>query len=413
VSAGHPAGRGLRPGTVIAGYRIEALISRTAMATVFRAHDERLGRTVALKVLAPTLANDRQFRARFLRESHATAITDHPHVIPVFEAGEAAGVLFIAMRFVRGGDVRGRLSKLGPFAPAMVVNLVSQAASALDAAHARGLVHRDVKPGNLLLEFGAEMGRPDHIYLSDFGLSKISLAAGTRTPLTAAGQVIGTLDYMAPEQIDGGPLDGRADQYGLACTAYELLCGAPPFGDRPDTALMRAHRSEAPPPVTSRRTGLPAAADAVFARALAKAPGERYGSCGEFAEALRAAIGRRRSRPDPRAPAPAGVASDVASQLAGPPGTTPPEAASYPSTAPTVVRRQPAAAPKEASSIYSQETEERAIPRPAPRGPGGEQDRAPAPAEPQHRRRLFSRRGEHARGGRGTPGPGPGQVQGS
>jgi serine/threonine protein kinase len=423
VRSGDAAGSELGPGSVIAGYRIEAQISHGGMATVFRAHDERLGRTVALKILAPELASDREFRARFVRESRATAITDHPHVIPVFEAGQAGGVLFIAMRFVRGGDLGRQLSKVGPLPPDSVANYVSQAASALDAAHMHGLVHRDVKPGNLLLDVGHDSGTPDHLYLSDFGLSKNSLTAGTRTALTAAGQVIGTLDYMAPEQIDGRPIGGRADQYGLACTAYELLCGTPPFGECPDTALMRAHRSASPPPLTSRRHDLPAGADAVFARSLAKAANDRFRSCGDFAAALRVALSRGPGRPVRQDPAArAGPIPGTASQAADPRPITPPVAAPYPSTAPTIVRRNPAAlrhtpsgsardpaanrqvptgSARETSSIYTQRTEQHETPTLAPAKPAGESEEA----QPGRRRRWFGRRGHRSSGGTGAGAP--------
>ncbi len=412
------------PGSVIAGYRIEALVSHGGMATVFRAHDGRLGRTVALKILAPELAIDHKFRARFMRESRATAITDHPHVIPVFEAGEARGVLFIAMRFVPGGDLRSQLSKFGPLAPEAVVTIASQAASALDAAHKHGLVHRDVKPGNLLLDVGNDTGMLDHLYLADFGLSKNSLAADTGTVLTVAGQVIGTLDYMAPEQIDGRSIDGRADQYGLACSAYELLCGTPPFGECPDAALIRAHRSAPPPPVTSRRHDIPAGADAVFARALAKVPRDRFRSCGDFAAALRAVFSFDASVPHRQVPAPrAEQRPGAASQAASPRLITPPVTAPYPSTAPTIVRRgpaairqphaaagqasaasakDPAASAKESSSIYTQQTEQHVTPRAAPGRPVSEQARPPEEAQPRARRRWFGRRRHRGAAGTGS-----------
>src|ERR1017187_2769602 len=194
------------------------------MAVVFRARDERLHRLVALKVLAPALARDGEFRQRFIRESRAAAAVDDPHIIPVFEAGEAAGALFIAMRFVPGGDVSGRARGTGPLPAARAAAIVSPVASALDAAHASGLVHRDVKPANMLLD--VRPGRPDHVYLADFGLSKEALSSGG---LTRSGQVLGTLNYCAPEQIEGKAVDGRTDQYGLACAAFEMLTGAPPF----------------------------------------------------------------------------------------------------------------------------------------------------------------------------------------
>jgi serine/threonine-protein kinase len=255
------------------------------MAVVFRARDERLGRLVALKILGPGLAADEDFRRRFIREWRAAAAVDDPHIIPVHQAGEAAGVLFIAMRYVPGGDVRTLLRRSGPLSPARAAAIISPVASALDAAHAAGLVHRDVKPANMLVD--VRPGRPDHVYLSDFGLSKGTLSAG----LTGSGQFLGTPGYSAPEQIRGRPVDGRADQYALACTAFELLGGAAVFPRDEILAVMYAHLSEPPPRLTARRPGTPAAADAVFARALAKEPAGRYSSCREFADALCGAFG--------------------------------------------------------------------------------------------------------------------------
>src|ERR1017187_5316569 len=282
---------GLGAGSQIAGYRLEEQVGRGGMAVVFRARDERLGRLVALKILAPALAADEAFRQRFVRESRAAAAVDDPHIVPVFEAGEAKtgehrGVLFIAMRYVPGGDVRALMRRTGPLPPGRAVWIISQVASALDAAHAAGLVHRDVKPANMLVD--ARAGRPDHVYLSDFGLSKGTLAA---SELTGAGQFLGTVDYISPEQIEGKPVDGRAEEYALACAAFELRAGAPPFRRDEAMAVMYAQLSEPPPLLASRRPGLPPAADQVFARALAKVPEDRYASCREFAEALRVAFG--------------------------------------------------------------------------------------------------------------------------
>ncbi|HUD39346.1 MAG TPA: serine/threonine-protein kinase [Streptosporangiaceae bacterium] len=281
---------GFGPGSRIAGYLLEEQIGQGGMAVVFRAHDERLDRTVALKILAPALAADEAFRQRFIRESRAAAAVDDPHIIPVFEAGEAGGVLFIAMRYVRGGDVKSMAGELGPLPPGRVVEITRQVASALDAAHARGLVHRDVKPANMLLDSRAVIGRPDHIYLSDFGLSKAALQA---TGLTGTGTFLGTLDYISPEQIEGKPVDGRADEYALACAAFELITGRPPFQRDDAMAIMYAQLSEPAPPVTSRRPDVPYAVNDVFARALAKAPSDRYPTCTDFADALRDAFGIR------------------------------------------------------------------------------------------------------------------------
>src|SRR6185437_7465132 len=203
-------------GALVAGYRLEEQIGRGGMAVVYRAHDLRLERDVAMKILAPALAQDEAFRQRFIRESRAAAAVDDAHIIPVYEAGDASGILFIAMRFVRGGDVRSLVDREGPLAPAKATEIISQVSSALDAAHARGLVHRDVKPANMLLEASPDRDRPDHVYLADFGLTKAALGAPA-SGLTATGQFLGTLDYVAPEQIEGRPVDGRTDLYALAC----------------------------------------------------------------------------------------------------------------------------------------------------------------------------------------------------
>src|SRR5215475_6760683 len=280
-----PPGR-LAPGSLLAGYRVEEEIGRGGMAVVYRAYDDHLDRRVALKVLAPDLARDEVFRARFIQESRIAAATEHPNIIPVYSAGEADGVLYIAMRYVPDGDVRALIDRVGPLPPARACALIAQAASALDAAHARGLVHRDVKPTNMLLEISPRTSRPDHLYLSDFGLAKPSAAA---TGLTATGQFFGTVDYVAPEQIQGEPLDGRTDQYALACTAFEMLSGSPPFRRENMMAVISAQLSEPPPPLSARVPGLPAAADQVIARALAKSPADRYERCLDFAEALLAA----------------------------------------------------------------------------------------------------------------------------
>jgi DNA-binding beta-propeller fold protein YncE len=289
-------------GSRIAGYRLEEQIGRGGMAVVYRAHEARLDRNVALKILAPRLAADEAFQKRFIRESRIAAAVDHPNIIPVFDAGEADGVLYIAMRFVHGPDVRTLLDTEGALPAARAVDIITQVASALDAAHARGLVHRDVKPGNMLLDTTAGGGRQDHVYLSDFGLGKQTLEELGQSGLTAQGQFLGTLDYMAPEQVEGGRVDGRADQYALACAAFELLSGAPPFRRDAGMAVVWAKLSESPPLLSTRRTGLPGAVDAVLSRAMAKDPAGRYRTCGEFATALRDACGLGPAAPRPLAP---------------------------------------------------------------------------------------------------------------
>ena len=273
----------LVPGSQLAGYVIEEQIGAGGMAVVFRARDAMLGRLAALKVLSPALAADQEFRARFLRESQAVASVEEPHIIPVYGAGEVDGVLYIATKFVSGGDLADVLQRAGgALEPGRAATFIEQVASALDAAHAAGLVHRDVKPGNILVE--VVPGRGEHAYLSDFGLSKRAMAV---SGLTATGTFLGTPDYCAPEQIRGLPVDGRCDQYSLACMAFALLTGNLPFR-RPETmATLFAHLNDPVPPLSRYRSGLPPGTDAVLARGLAKEPQDRYGRCGEFAAALR------------------------------------------------------------------------------------------------------------------------------
>jgi serine/threonine-protein kinase len=278
---------GLAPGSHIAGYRIEEQIGRGGMAVVYRATDVRLNRSVALKILAPELVSDDAFRQRFIREMRSAAAVDHPNIVPVFDAGEADGALFIAMRYVSGQDVRTLLDSERTLAPARVVHLIAQVASALDDAHAGGLVHRDVKPGNMLISAMPGSDQPDHVYLSDFGLSKEAFSSS----LTMTGQFLGTLDYMAPEQVEGHPIDGRADQYALACTAFEMLAGAPPFQRDAGLAVLWAQLSEPAPSLLALRPDLPTAVDQVIGRALAKSPADRFANCAAFAAALRAACG--------------------------------------------------------------------------------------------------------------------------
>lgn len=278
----------LRVGSRIANYRIEERIGEGGMGSVFRARDERLGRQVALKVLNGRFADDREGRLRFVRESKAAAAVDHPNIIPVFEADQYSGYLFIAMRYARGGDVRSQLAKDAALSPSRVAAIVTAMSSALDAAHAEGLVHRDVKPANMLLDSASD---PDsHVYLTDFGITTLN-----SDPDSAWGQgvVAGTAGYMAPETVQAELVDGRADQFGLACAAFEMLSGALPFmtPDSSDMAATFARIVGAPTPrLSERRPGLPTAVDDVFYQALAKDPSARYPTCGQFAAALSAAL---------------------------------------------------------------------------------------------------------------------------
>ena len=274
------------PGSRIAGYLIEEQVGSGGMAVVFRARDEVLGRLAALKVLSPGLAADQEFRSRFLRESRAIASVDEPHIVPVYSAGEAGGVLYIATRYVAGGDLASLLRRHGgPLPTDRVASLITQVAAALDAAHAIGLVHRDVKPGNILIE--NIPGRPEQAYLSDFGLTKVTSGA---TSISVTGMFMGTPDYCAPEQITGRPVDGRTDQYALACVAYNILTGTVPYQREETIATLFAHVRDPVPSARARRADLSPAVDAVLGRAMAKEQQDRYASCGEFAAGLGEAL---------------------------------------------------------------------------------------------------------------------------
>jgi class 3 adenylate cyclase/tetratricopeptide (TPR) repeat protein/predicted Ser/Thr protein kinase len=268
-------------GTEVAGYRVKSRIGRGGMGVVYRAEDVRLGRPVALKVLAPELAADEAFRERFLRESRHAASLDHPHVVPIYEAGSAGDALFIAMRFVDGIDLGKLVGQEGPLGPDRAVAIVKQVAAALDAAHRQGLVHRDVKPANILLT------DEDHVYLTDFGLS--TLAGATRN-VTQPGQFLGSVDYVSPEQIDGKRAGPRADLYALGCVIVECLTGETAYPRDSDLAVLWAHVKDEPPSVAARRPGLPAALDDVVAQALAKDPAERFDSCADLVVAAAAAL---------------------------------------------------------------------------------------------------------------------------
>ena len=271
----------LQVGSELAGYRIDSLLGRGGMSVVYLAEDLRLKRKVALKLLAAGLAGDESFRNRFLRESEMAASIDHPNIVPIYEAGRTGDLLFIAMRYVEGRDLKERLGH-GRLDPGDAVGILAQVASALDASHARGLVHRDVKPSNVLLDAGARPDGSDHAYLADFGLTK---RVSEKTGAGDDGHLMGTIDYVAPEQIAGGEIDGRADVYSLGCVLYECLIGQPPFRRESEIGVVFAHLEMEPPAPSAQRPELPAALDAVIARALAKEPDARYPTCREFARA--------------------------------------------------------------------------------------------------------------------------------
>ncbi|HSL66136.1 MAG TPA: serine/threonine-protein kinase [Gaiellaceae bacterium] len=273
-----------RPGHAVAGFRLERVLGRGGMSVVYIATDERLGRQIALKLLAPQLSEDERFRERFLRESRIAASLDHSGIVPIYDAGEADGHLYIAMRYVEGTSLKALLRDEGALDAARAVDLVAQIAGALDYAHARGLVHRDVKPANALI---AREGGSEHVYLADFGLTK---QATSQSGLTETGQFLGTADYTAPEQIERKPVDRRADVYSLGCVLYECLTGEPPFRSDSLMGVLWAHVSAPPPRPSEGRPDVPRALDEVVARAMAKAPADRFGTAQELAAAARAAM---------------------------------------------------------------------------------------------------------------------------
>ena len=261
-------------------YRLIGELGRGGMGVVYRAEHEHLGRVVALKLLTPDLANSEGFRERFTRESRLAASLEHPNVVPVYDAGEVNGTLYLAMRFVSGTDLAAVLAQQGRLDAATTVAVLRDVAQALDAAHARGLVHRDVKPANVLIE-------DRRCYLTDFGLTK---SVAEKTALTQTGQFLGTIDYVAPEQIEGKPLDGRADVYALGCMLHQCLTGSTPYPRDSQVAVIYAHLQEPPPRPCEQRPDLPAGIDTVVARAMAKQPEERYGTPGELAAAAEEAL---------------------------------------------------------------------------------------------------------------------------
>lgn len=266
----------LDPGTEIAGYRVQSLIARGGMGVVYRALDVQLSRPVALKLLAPELAANEKFRQRFVRESRLAASVDHPNILPVYGAGEWSGLLYIAMRYVRGTDVKAELDARGQLPLPEALRILTDTAAALDAAHEAGLVHRDVKPGNILLS-DDRTDSHRHVYLTDFGLTKRATSA---TGVTTAGHFLGTLDYVAPEQIRGEDVDGRADVYALACVAYTLLTGHPPFDHDDDSAQLWAHIVEEPPRISAEQPELPSAVELAILAGMAKQREDRPPSCG-------------------------------------------------------------------------------------------------------------------------------------
>jgi len=278
----------IQMGAEFLGYRIEEQIGHGGMGIVYRAYDLRLKRTVALKLVTPELALDERFRERFARETELAISLEHPNVVPIYDAGDVTGRLYLAMRLVAGTDLRKLLRAEGALEPSRVLAICGQVANALDAAHAKGLVHRDVKPSNILLD------EAEHVYLADFGLTR---RLAEENVLAGEGRSVGTPAYLAPEQIEGEPVDGRADVYSLGCVLYECLTGEAPFVHGSPLAVTWAHLEEEPPSASERNSDLPEAIDAVLRVAMAKSPDERYRTCAVLIEAAEAAFG---IRPRPR-----------------------------------------------------------------------------------------------------------------
>jgi len=279
--AGEPIAPTLAPGASFAGCVIEAIAGRGGMGVVYRARERRPARTVALKVIAAELASDADFLARFERESEIAATIEHPNVLPVHRIGEEGGLLYIVMRYVEGTDLAKEIAGRGRLDPRRAIDVIGQVCAALSAAHARGLVHRDVKPANVLITVDG------HVYLTDFGIAKRHDATGLTTQ---AGYFIGTLDYAAPEQIEGRPVDARTDVYATGCMLYQALAGRVPFARDNIAATIWAHLSDEVPSLRDVGVTLPAELDAVIARAMAKDPNDRYPSASDLGRAAASAF---------------------------------------------------------------------------------------------------------------------------
>ena len=278
-------------GAEFAGFRLRSAIGRGGMGAVYLADSSRHSRPVAVKVMLPELTGNEEFRQRFIRE--AQSALDHPNIVPVLEAGDVDGVLYIAMEHIDGIDLKALIAREEKLSPARCVAIVEQAADALDHAHENGIVHRDVKPQNVLLKPGEGSGRVDTVYLTDFGLVK---RISSQSSFTTSAYLMGTLHYMAPEQIEGKPLDGRTDVYALGCVLFECLTGSVPFDKESEVAVLWSHMNDEPPSAVAREPLLPEAVDVVLARAMAKSPDDRFLTAGEFGSAFALEFGGSQGR---------------------------------------------------------------------------------------------------------------------
>jgi serine/threonine protein kinase len=325
-------------GSVFAGHRLDGIAGRGGMGVVYKATHLALDRTVALKLIAPEISGDEQFRERFKQESMTAAALDHPNVVPIYDAGEEQGQLYVTMRHVPGTDLRALIEQTGALPPAEAASIIGQIADALDAAHERGLVHRDVKPGNILIE---DRGGKRHAYLTDFGLTK---HAASESGMTKTGMFVGTLDYIAPEQLQGQAVDARTDVYSLACVLYQAVTGQVPYPRDSEPSKMWAHMGEDPPSVRQARADVPDAFEEVVQRGMAKKAEDRYPSTGDLGRASLAAAQDRAATQ---------VERSVATGDAAPAHAMPPPVVSMPapptgiasSPAPTAGPSAPAAPP--------------------------------------------------------------------
>ena len=367
-------------GSVFAGHRLDAVAGRGGMGVVYKATHLALDRVVALKLIAPEISGDEQFRERFKQESMTAAALDHPNVVPIYDAGEEHGQLYVTMRYVPGTDLRAVIEQNGALPPAEAATVISQIGGALDAAHERGLVHRDVKPGNILIE---DRGGSRHAFLTDFGLTK---HAAAESGMTKTGMFVGTLDYIAPEQLQGQAVDARTDVYSLACVLYQAVTGQVPYPRDSEPSKMWAHMGEDPPKVRRVRADIPDAFEEVIERGMAKKPEDRYPSAGDLGRAASAAAEDRHATQIERSVATGDAAPNqampppVVAMPAPPTGVTSSPAPTAGPSAPAAPPPPPGYAPPPPPTTPQPQWQPTAAggpPPPPPPGAGGPKNRTP------------------------------------